>query len=485
MSKTIEQLRSQASQIEEASMQGENTQLRVGGLFTDIIDFIAQIPATETILGPLLKALNNSGLIDPEDGQTLVFSIMKDGWTFSDELTQLKIGLGQISSTVTSNYEAFNRYKDLFQQEIDAVDQRVRDYKTGYDNDKIEYGTWKSQTDRSIGTFAAALTVDGEIVSMSQVLQTAFDISTQVTNNKKAADNAFEKLFDIAGIGLTDEASASWLYQNRQGITLAAATFDENGNIDRQSKIGVSLAEKVDENGVRTLISQAEISGDQIIMTSDFLNVISRSIDISADDINWVFTNAVTWYARWGTIDRPVMELDSSGNLTIMGQLSTNSEIIRGSGVYAGDLVTIFSSMVNGFKAHTISITGDTTYLNFYDGAVQAITKVTYQQTKTVYLPTLSDFRNILQKGSYEDFSCQFTIINQAEITSNTYDKDDVWVKGGTHDYDATITSGSARPRIMRSDTTSPYDVQLQTRRTSIFFITYINQKFIANYILG
>ena len=86
MSKTIEQLRHEASQIEEATRQGENTQLRVGGLFQDLIDFIAQIPVTETVLGPLLQALNNSNLIDPGDGQTLAFSIMKDGWTLQIHL---------------------------------------------------------------------------------------------------------------------------------------------------------------------------------------------------------------------------------------------------------------------------------------------------------------------------------------------------------------------------------------------------------------
>ena len=41
MSKSIEQLRALAAQIEEAYRQGENTQVRVGGLFMDIIDFMS------------------------------------------------------------------------------------------------------------------------------------------------------------------------------------------------------------------------------------------------------------------------------------------------------------------------------------------------------------------------------------------------------------------------------------------------------------
>lgn len=356
MSITIEQLRHEASQIEEATRQGENTQLRVGGLFQDVIDFIAQIPITETVLGPLLQALNNSELLNPGDGQTLTFSIMKDGWTFSDAITQLQIKQNQISATVTSNYEEFLRVKDLLQAEVDATDQRVRNYKTDYDNSQIEYHTWQSQTDTSIGQFAAAFTVDGRMVSMSEMVQTAYDIEVSVTNNKEAADAAFSKLFNLTGLDYEDPEqayTASWLYQNRQGIYGAAATFDEAGNILQSSKLSVTVAGinadisnvdgrctsiQADINGLTTRVTNTEGTYSSIIQESTRLAGLITTLDgivaglevtavkkdsggyitnakLSADNIDFHFTEASTFYSG----DDPVMVIDSNGNLSITG----------------------------------------------------------------------------------------------------------------------------------------------------------------------
>lgn len=278
MSKTIEQLRAEAALIEDAVRQGENTQVRVGGLFQDIIDFIAQIPITETVLGPLLKALNNSELINPGDGQTLVFSLMKESWTFSDALTQLQIKLGQISSTVASNYEAFLKVKDLLQAEIDSIDERVRNYKTEYDQSQLEYFTWKSQTDTSISQYAAAIDRNTKkIVSISGRVDTAFDQLDFVTNDLEAADKAIGKLFDLTGMELSDEPSASWLYKNKDGIYGAAATFDENGNIKQYSKLSVTI------NGIE---SKAENALGQVSTIKQTVDTIQAAVGTSQREID-------------------------------------------------------------------------------------------------------------------------------------------------------------------------------------------------------
>ena len=267
MSKSIEQLRALAAQIEEAYRQGENTQIRVGGLFMDIIDFMSTIPAMQTVLGPLLQALNNSDLINPSDGQTLTFSLMKDGWTFSDALTQLQIKLGQISSTVTSNYNAFLQTKDLLQREIDSTDERVRGYKTEYDQSQIEYATWKSQTDTSIAQYAVAIDKNtGDIISISGRVDTAYDQLDFVTNNLEASDKALNNLLDLTGLQYEDPEgsyTSSWLYKNRQGIYGAAATFDDQGNIIQSSVLGVTV------NGVESRVSNAEGKVSLISQTVD------------------------------------------------------------------------------------------------------------------------------------------------------------------------------------------------------------------------
>ena len=76
MAKTIEQLADQANIIQTAVRQGENTAERVGGLFTDIVDYLSNYKASEVKLGPLLTSLNDPRLVNPGDGQTLSFSIL-------------------------------------------------------------------------------------------------------------------------------------------------------------------------------------------------------------------------------------------------------------------------------------------------------------------------------------------------------------------------------------------------------------------------
>ena len=273
MSKSIEQLRALAAQIEEAYKQGENTQVRVGGLFMDIIDFMSTIPAMQTVLGPLLQALNNSDLINPSDGQTLTFSLMKDGWTFSDALTQLQIKLGQISSTVTSNYNAFLQTKDLLQREIDSTDERVRGYKTEYDQSQIEYATWKSQTDTSIAQYAVAIDKNtGDIISISGRVDTAYDQLDFVTNNLEASDKALNNLLDLTGLQYEDPEgsyTSSWLYKNRQGIYGAAATFDDQGNIIQDSVLSVTV------NGIS---SKAENALGQVTLVTQTVGLLQAEV---------------------------------------------------------------------------------------------------------------------------------------------------------------------------------------------------------------
>lgn len=333
MSKTIEQLRAQASQIEEATRQGENTQIRVGGLFQDIIDFIGQIPINETALGPLLTALNNSGLIEPSDGQSLVFSIMKDGWTFSDALTQLKISQQGIEQTVTSNYEAFLSVKDQLQREIAATDQRVRNYKTDYDNSQLEYSTWKVQTDTQIAQYAVAIDKNtGDIASISGRVDTAFDQLDFVTNNLEASDKALNNLLDLTGLNYTDPPgsySASWLYKNRQGIYGAAANFDEDGNILQSSVLAVTVdginadirnvdgkytTIQADVNGLKSRVGSIEGTYSEILQEEGRIRASVNTLDGRVGSLEVGVTTFVTHDELGNEVERQITSLNVSAN---------------------------------------------------------------------------------------------------------------------------------------------------------------------------
>lgn len=277
MSKTIAQLNEVASLIKEATLKGENTADRVGGLFVDIVDYLGTIGSNEVVLSPLLKALNNSNLLNPSDGNILTFSMLKDGWTFSDAIAQLKITTKSIETTVASNYSAFSKALSILESDVAATDARVRSYKTDYDNSQLEYATWKSQTDTSISQYAVAIDKNtNQIVSISGRVDTAFDQIDFVTNNQEAADKALGKLFNLTGLDYEDpdEAyTASWLYKNRQGIYGAAATFDEAGNILQASKLQVTVA------GIESSVESVDGRVSSLKLTVDGLTSTVSSMD--------------------------------------------------------------------------------------------------------------------------------------------------------------------------------------------------------------
>lgn len=100
MARTLDQLAIIANQIKDATLQGENTADRVGGLLVDLIDFLRTINVDEIALSPLLTALNESGLVDPQDGQILKFKSSEDNWVFSSDITQITNTIRTILDTL-------------------------------------------------------------------------------------------------------------------------------------------------------------------------------------------------------------------------------------------------------------------------------------------------------------------------------------------------------------------------------------------------
>lgn len=81
MTKTISELHTLSKQIQTAN-EGENTRERVGGLFEDIVDYLEDNPGGggSVSLNQPLSAINNAGLGNPNNGQTLIYS--NGRWTY-------------------------------------------------------------------------------------------------------------------------------------------------------------------------------------------------------------------------------------------------------------------------------------------------------------------------------------------------------------------------------------------------------------------
>lgn len=365
-------------------------------------------------------------------------------------------------------------------------------------NLKTEYSTLIEQTSRKILLEAARQ--DSNLNTAVASLELKYNqIQTTVTNNKNASDLAFANINNTVIHGLSNRITtaqdtangaasnasyaATWVTQNSDKYSAIAARFDSNGNPNFIS--GFMLTSNFAGMFTTALSeSNAITSGNISLYISDFVdeNDVKSLISVAsieADQINWEFTKTTTWYAKNGDSKVKVMELNNVGNLWLKGQIASGSVISDGTQNYSA------SSVLNQFKAYPITVTGTSTYLSLANGNIQAIIRSTFNGEKNVYLPTLGDMRSVLGIPSTDtrDFCVTMKIINQARMSGNTYDVDNLDIIGGTHDYSTEITSISIRPRIMRG--TDENWFQLEATFSAVIFITYINKRFIANWIKG
>lgn len=212
MARSLAQLMEKALEVKEAVLVNENTALRVGGLFADIITYL-------------------------EDFGT-------------NELAAIRLRQDAIEDIVTNNYDTYLAFRNSVQGDLDAIDADIR---SKYD----DYFTWRQQTDTYISQYAYAQDSQGHLVSMSQILQTAESISATVS-------------------ALTEEG------------------------VITEGNISLYLQDYVDEQGVRDLISVAEISADKIKFNVNF---------------DWIVTSG----------GQTVFRLDNNGNLTVAGDITLGS----------------------------------------------------------------------------------------------------------------------------------------------------------------
>ena len=344
MAKTIEQLAIQANEIQQATIQGENTALRVGGLFSDMVDYLATFHASDVVLGPLLTALNNvTGT--PGEGMTLTF--VGDGWDYSSAITQIRISQNGIEQLVASNYQAFVNANEQITNYINGVENQVLQNRADYDETQVEFYTWKGQTDRSISSVAAAVTVDGQIVSISTVIQTCDSIQTTVTNNWDAYVTEKNKLentifgYSEGGVhhngiidnlnAVTQESSgtASWIDQYSDHIEAVVVNFDNAGHPTSASGIVTTstysglFTTYMNANGVITSGTISTYLTD--FVTADGVNQIISVAYIQADKIKFDYT--FDWVVTSGGSTK--FKLDSGGNMDVAGNIVLGANTLR------------------------------------------------------------------------------------------------------------------------------------------------------------
>ncbi len=198
-------------------------------------------------------------------------------------------------------------------------------------------------------------TVSGHTTQIGQLQVTAQQISASVSTLTDTVETQGE---DISGLKTTTQTHTSQISSLQMTDTQIQASVlslrtDVNtntGNITRQSQQISTISQKADSIDARVQVVEGDyVKNAQIslMVTKNDDGYISNAL-VNADKINFVFTDAVTWYWQSKIDDNKRMGLDNKGNLWISGQYRggtiTDNVVVGTSGgkmaIYSDEVVT-------------------------------------------------------------------------------------------------------------------------------------------------
>ena len=207
----------------------------------------------------------------------------------------------------------------------------------------------QDEIDAVTGTVSSHTTQIGQLQVTAQQIQAS--VSTLTDTVETQGD-------DISGLKTTTQTHTSQISslqmtdtQIQASVSSLRTDVDTNtGNITRQSQQISTISQKADSIDARVQVVEGDyVKNAQIslMVTKNAQGYISNAL-IDADDITFVFTDAVTWYWQSQAEANKRMGLDSNGNLWISGQYRggtiTDNVVVGTSGgkmaIYSDEVVT-------------------------------------------------------------------------------------------------------------------------------------------------
>lgn len=230
---------------------------------------------------PIVNSKETYQTLFEQTSRHILLQAAKQTADLNQAVAEIEIEFDNIRTTVTNNKDAADR---AFANLISDLNDEIADRQSLENTYKA---TWVYQNDRLLSLMAAEFNADGTIKGYADLKVQVNNISTTVTNNKTAADNAIANLRDyIEDVDDEQTDSATWISQNKNKWSVVAASFDSNGNVVANGKVGLYVSDK---------LSTFEVDADNIKFTT------------------------FEWSVKNGS-NQEIFHLDSNGNLTIAGK---------------------------------------------------------------------------------------------------------------------------------------------------------------------
>lgn len=269
-----------------------------------------------------------------------------------------------VITTVNDNWDAAEL---AFQNLTDDLNTEVGNREA---LENAYHATWVYQNDTLLSLMAAEFDANGKIKGYADLKVQVNNISTTVTNNKSAADTAFQNinnnldnLWDYAE-DIDDEqtASATWISQNKNKWSVVAASFDSDGTVKASGKIGLYVSDK---------LSTFEVDADQINFKTGTFKIKNNS-------------------------NEETFSVDSNGNVFIKGNIyggNLTGDLTIGTG---NNKMYIRPNQSNGAELIGVSGSNETIKLGFVQGD-SGYSAITPQLEMKYYLSGTARLRAILK----------------------------------------------------------------------------------------
>lgn len=289
---------------------------------------------------PVVNSRETYETMIEQTSRRITLQAAKQTADLNQAVAEIEIEFDHVRTTVTNNKDAADR---AFANIISDLNAEIA---AREDLEDVYYGTWVYQNDRLLSLMAAQFNADGTIKGYADLKIQVDGISTTVTDNKNAADAAFNTLnnstlpairnnitsaynladsaWDYAdnAYDLADEAdrrsksSATWINQNKDKIELVSAQFDNSGKLTNTSGLvtGNGTFSSLFASALRNDGTVAKVA-DITVFVDNYgtTNAAIRADHIKFSTFNWTVTNPDT--------GETIFHLDSNGNLSIAGEL--------------------------------------------------------------------------------------------------------------------------------------------------------------------
>ena len=285
-----------------------------------------------------------------QNARHITISASKQASDLTEAVASINIKYDNITTTVTNNKTAADRALANLTSDLNSEVSARKSLEQTY------HATWVYQNDHLLSLMAGEFNNDGKIKGYADLKVQVNGISTTVTNNKTAADNAISNingslgsLWDYAGAIDSEQGnSATWINQNKNKWEAVAASFDGSGNVTAAGKVGLYVSNKL------------------------------STFTVDADKINFKTGN----FTIKNKDGQTTLALDSDGNLTILGTIN-GGNITGNIGIGSGTNKLYIEPTELG--ARLVGKTGNTEVLNLGFWTVNGETRCGLRYSTSAY----------------------------------------------------------------------------------------------------